>query len=318
MTRYTLLIGAMAVAMACSGGTPDLSSGGVDAEIAMARSKSAKDSLILVKDSLLQEKEKQLSLQSQLIGDAATSARLVSEISSDLSKARIEVKGDKQAAESAIQNASDELAVVQKKVRVVIDRLNASEARIRRMRNDSTSMSKVNAQQAATLAEYEQSIADLRATVTSQNSEIVMLTATVDSMSRVNVALTEENHAITAQNVAMAAHEDSVFVAIGTEKELTEKGIIRKEGGLWIMFGKGKTVVPARTLSSDHFQVLSKTQDVTIQLPEPDKEYQIVSRQSLEFTDVSNPATPRVKGELHVTDPSKFWAPSKYLILVQR
>jgi len=318
MTRYTLLLGAMAVAMACSGGTPDLSSGGIDAEIAMARSKSAKDSLIMYKDSLLQEKEKQISLQSQLIGDAATSARLVSEISSDLSKARIEVKGDAQKPESAIQNASDELAVVQKKVRVVISRLNASEARIRRMRNDSTSMAKVNAQQLATIAEYEQSIADLRATVVSQSNEIAMLTATVDSMSRVNVALTEENQEISAQNVALSAHEDSVYLVIGTERERAEKGIIRREGGRWFTFGLGKTIVPARNFSPEDFQVLSKTQDLTIQLPEPDREYQIVSRQSLEFTDTMNPGSPNVKGELHVTDPGKFWAPSKYLILVQR
>ncbi len=318
MTRYPWLVGALALAMACSPSEPPASGSGIDYELALAKSKHQKDSLIMLKDSLLQEKEKQLSLQSQLIGDAATSARLVSEIASDLSKTRIEVKGDTLQRESAIQTASDELAVVQKKVKVVISRLNASEARIRRMRNDSASMAKVNAQQAATLAEYERSIAQLRETVTSQTAEIAMLTASVDSMSRVNVALNEENQKISAENVAMAAHEDSVFVVFGTERELAEKGIVRREGGRWFTLGLGKALVPARTFSPADFQVLSKTRDVTIQLPDSNRVYEVVSRQSLEYTDVTDPSSSSVKGELHVTDPGKFWAASRYLILVSR
>ena len=66
---------------------------GGDTGLAVARSSRAKDSLIMLKDSLLAVKERQLSFQSQMIGDAATSARMISEIDRDLSKARIEVKG---------------------------------------------------------------------------------------------------------------------------------------------------------------------------------------------------------------------------------
>jgi hypothetical protein len=315
MKAYSILAGVLALAVACGGNEPPEGYTGIDAELAQARSKRAKDSLIVYKDSLLQEKERQLSLQSQLIGDAATSARLVSEIASDLSKARIEVKGDTAKPESAIQNASDELQLVQKKVRVVLDRLNASEARIRRMRNDSTNVAKAHAE---ALAAYEQTITDLRATVERQTSEMVALTATVDSMAQVNVALHSENQTISAQNAAMAAHEDSVFVAIGTEKELTDRGIIRREGGTLLAFGRGKTIVPARTLDVGDFTVLSKSQDLMIELPEADREYRIVSRQSLEFTNAEDPRDPLVKGALQVTNPEKFWEPSRFLILVRR
>jgi hypothetical protein len=315
MKAYSILAGALAFAIACGGNEPPEGYTGIEAEIAQASSKREKDSLIVMKDRLLQEKERQLSLQSQLIGDAATSARLVSEIAADLSKARIEVKGETPQAESAIQNASDELLLVQKKVRVVLDRLSASEARIRRMRSDSTSVAKAHAE---ALTAYEQTITDLRTTIERQTQEMVALSATVDSMAQVNVELKTENSTITAQNVAMAAHEDSVFVAIGTEKELTEKGVIRREGGTLLAFGRGKTIVPARTLEATDFTVLSKSQDLNIQLPEADKEYRIVSRQSLEFTTVEDPKTPLVKGALLVTDPERFWEPSKFLILVRR
>lgn len=309
MNRYSVLACSLAVAAACSQSPPEGYTGG-DTGLALARSSRAKDSLVMVKDSLLAEKDRQLSVQSAMIGDAATTARLISEIDRDLSKARIQVKDEKQS-ESGIENASDRLAVVQQKVNVVLTRLTASESRIRRLREDSVSRTMVNAQQAAQIAEYEKSIADLRVSVENQSREIATLALAVDSMGRENVALT-------ARNNAMTAHNDSVFVVIGTEKELTEKGVIRREGGTLLAFGRGKTIVPARTLELDDFQVISKSRDTTIQLPDAEKEYRVVSRQSLEYTDVVNPREPKVKGALNVTDPEKFWATSKFLILVQR
>lgn len=309
MNRYRFFACTLALgAMACNQ-SPDEYTGG-DTGLALARTSRAKDSLVMLKDSLLAEKERQLSLQSAMIGDAATTARLISEIDRDLSKARIDVKDDKKA-ESGIDNASDRLAVVQKKVNVVLARLTASETRIRRLREDSASRTMVNATQAAQIVEYEQSIADLRVSVENQSREIAALTVQVDSLGRENVALT-------AKNNAMSAYEDSVFVAIGTEKELTEKGVIRREGGTLLAFGRGKTIVPARSFEKEDFTVLSKSKDLSIALPELDKEYRIISRQNLEFTDTSDPKATMIKGALNVTDPEKFWAPSKYLILVRR
>ena len=310
MNRYKLLACTLAVlAMGCNQGPPEGYTGG-DTGLALARSARSKDSLVMLKDSLLAEKERQLSIQSAMIGDAATTARLISEIDRDLSKARIQVK-DTKVPESGIENASDRLTLVQKKVNVVLTRLTASETRIRRLREDSTARTMLNAQQAAQLVEYEKSIGDLRLTVEGQSREIATLSASVDSMGRENVALTAKNH-------AMSAHEDSVFVAIGTEKELTEKGVIRREGGTLLFFGRGKTIVPARALELEDFQVMSKSKDLTISLPEADKEYRVVSRQNLEFADSLNRKNTMVKGSLNVTDPEKFWAPSKFLILVQR
>lgn len=310
MNRYRFLAATIIVAAACNDSVPARYAG-ADTGLAVARSGRAKDSLIVLKDSLLAVKERQLSYQSQLIGDAATSARLISEIDRDLAKARIEVKDDGPAAESAIENASDQLVRVQKKVNVVLERLTASEGRIRRMRADSVARTMLNATQASQLAEYEKSIADLRVTVENQTKEIALLGAQVDAMGRENVALA-------AKNDAMAAHEDSVFIAIGTEKELTEKGIIRREGGTLLAFGRGKTIVPARAYELEDFQVMSKSRDLAIMLPKADKEYRVVSRQNLEYTDTVDPKAPLVKGTLNVTDPERFWAPSRFLILVQK
>jgi len=309
MNRYSLLACAVVIASACNQNPPEGYTGG-DTGLALARSSRAKDSLVMVKDSLLALKERQLSFQSQMIGDAATSARLISEIEADLSKARIQVKDDRKL-ESGVESASDKLVLVQKKVDAVLSRLTASETRIRRMREDSAARTMLNATQAAQILEYEKSISELRLSVENQGREIALLSVAVDSMGRENVALS-------ARNNAMSAHEDSVFVAIGTEKELTAKGVIRREGGTLLLFGRGKTIVPARTLELADFQVISKSRDLTIALPQTDKEYRVVSRQNLEYTDSLNRKHTMVKGALQVTDPEKFWAPSKFLILVQR
>jgi hypothetical protein len=64
--------------------------------------------------------------------------------------------------------------------------------------------------------------------------------------------------------------------------------------------------------------LLSKARDLQIMLPQPDREYRIVSRQNLEFTDLEKPVDAVVRGALTITDPERFWAPSRFLILVQK
>ncbi len=316
MRRYFLLL-TVALTAACKG-EPALYHG-ADTGLALATSGRQKDSLIVLKDSLLAAKQRQLSEQSALIGDAATSARLISEISGSLAKVRnLKVKGETAKPETGVASASSELAATQRKVNAVIARLNAAEARVSQMRKERSKHAEWDSTQVAQLRTYERSIADLRASVDQQQREIAMLTTRVDSLSRANVVLASRNDSVVAVNRAMAAHEDSVFIAIGTEKELRDKGIVRREGGTKFFFGRGKALVPARTLDRSAFTVMSKKQDLAIALPKSDREYQLVSRQDLAYTDASAAKNNRVRGELRINDPAHFWAPSRYLILVQR
>jgi flagellar biosynthesis chaperone FliJ len=319
MSRIALLCLALTALAACNETPKSSGNPAADTGLFLARSGRAKDSLIRVKDSVIAERSRQLSEQSQLIGDAATSARLAAEIDKDLSGVRgLRTRGDTARVESAVSNASAQLTSAEKKVKLLIARLNSSEARVRKMRSDSATQAAFDSTQMAQLREYEASIADLRGTVQRQQQEIASLTQRVDSMVKVNVALAAHNDTITSRVNAMAAHEDSVFVAIGTEHDLISKGIVRKEGGNKLLFGMGRTLVPARTLDPTAFQVMSLSHDVTIPLPKADKEYRMVSRQSLQYTDLASAKAPVARGELKITNPGAFWAPSKYLILVQK
>ena len=76
--------------------------------------------------------------------------------------------------------------------------------------------------------------------------------------------------------------------------------------------------MPSRALNRAAFQVVSKSQNKSIPLPRADKSYRVVSRQSLEYTNLADAKEPKVRGTLEITDPEKFWVPSRFLILVQR
>lgn len=316
MRRPTLFL-VVALTAACSR-EPKLYHG-ADTGLALASSAREKDSLIYLKDSLLASKQRQISEQSALIGDAATSARIISEISGSLTKVRnLEVKRDTTRPETGVGSVSSELATMQRKVDAVIARLNTAESRVRQMRAERQKHADWDSTQVAQLRTYEKSISDLRASVEQQQAEITMLAARVDSLSRANVVLAFRNDSMGTVNRAMSAREDSVFVAVGTEQELREKGIVRREGGTKFFFGRGKTLVPARALERSAFQLMSKKRDLAITFPSSDKEYQVVSRHDLAFTDAAATKNQRVRGSLHISDPERFWAPSKYLILVQR
>ena len=307
MNRRILILALAATAVACkeqprrnADGTPALSYAG-------------QDSLLKQKDSLIAEKTRQLSEQSAIIGDAATSASLISDIDKDLAAVR-GLKSQKAAATNAAEteaNASSKLEGIQGKVRALISRLNASEARVRKMRQDQLAHAQVDSQQVAQLAEYERSIGEMRATVERQQSEIAVLTQRVDSLSTANTVLI-------ARTTEMSAREDSVFVAVGSEKDLIKRGLIRKEGGTKLMFGRGKTIVAARHLEPAQFQTISKLKDLTINLPDPNKTYRIVTRQDMHFAEPQDPKKGRVKGSLKISDPNAFWGGSKYLILVEQ
>ena len=278
-----------------------------------ALSYAAQDSLLKIKDSLIADKTRQLSEQSAIIGDAATSARLISEIDKDLANVRLKASKKSnvtQVAETEA-NASSKLETIQAKVHVLLSRLNASEARVRKMRQDELAHAKVDSEQVARLAEYERSIQDMKATVERQQAEIVTLTQRVDS-------LTTANTVLIAKNTEMSAREDSVFVAIGSEKDLIKRGLIKKEGGTKLMFGRGKTIVAARHLEPAQFQTISKLKDLTISLPDPNKTYRIVTRQDMHFAEPQDPKKGMVKGTLKISDPNAFWGGSKYLILVEQ
>jgi len=92
--------------------------------------------------------------------------------------------------------------------------------------------------------------------------------------------------------------------------------VVTKEGSKFLVFG-GTRLEPARNLDPAAFTAIDKTQQMSIPLPRTDKKYKIVSRQSPSYLGGGVTKDGKVSGTVDITQPEDFWAPSKYLILVQ-
>lgn len=202
------------------------------------------------------------------------------------------------------------------KIQEVVDRVNQAETRLassqRRIRSLAAQSDSLKAQ----FAMAEQAMTDLKTTMENQRTTIASLEEQMNALRTENSELVVRNTALTdtLQHVTTVNH--TVYYVIGTKQELKERGVVVEEGSKFLVFG-GKTLEPARNLDPSAFTATDRRQLSELPLPSTDKWYHIVSRQNLES--LATPATKdgKVKGSLQIAEPERFWAPSRFLILVE-
>src|SRR6266849_2894772 len=118
----------------------------------------------------------------------------------------------------------------------------------------------------------------------------------------------------------LRASRDTLIQKIHYMTTREKKGVIQEEGGarfLFVLWKSGKTLVPSRNLDPSVFTSVDRRHLQALPLT-ADKEYHIVSRQ-----DVSALETPPdhdgklVGGAVKIADSARFWANSKYLIIIE-
>jgi hypothetical protein len=109
------------------------------------------------------------------------------------------------------------------------------------------------------------------------------------------------------------------FYIIGNEDELLKKGVVVREGGANLLLAHpGRTLQPARSLDSGVFTMIDRRNVTEIPVPDTTRRYAIVSRQSLDDVDVAERERTSFRGKLKIKDADRFWAQSRYLIIVER
>jgi regulator of replication initiation timing len=150
-----------------------------------------------------------------------------------------------------------------------------------------------------------QQIAQLQGTIEQQAQAAAVLQAKLDDFDKQLAAAKEE--------------ASRAYYVIGTEDQLLKEGVIVREGGANLLIKHvGRTLVPARHLDVAAFKQIDTRAVHEISVPDSTKHYQIVSRQSLDDVKVTERNGTQFRGSLEIPDSDKFWAPSKYLIIVQR
>ncbi len=244
-----------------------------------------------------------------LFAEVANNARLMNDINTELGK----VKGLKESdavAESPISSARDNLVY---KVQQVTARLATTEQRLATARRQLKQASTKGDSLTGRVADLEHMLADVQALVESQKTTISGLTERVTTLEAANLALRDTVDTI-------QAHASMAYYVVGTKDELLQRGIIEKEGGhrVLFIFGKaGQTLVPARDVDPSEFTPIDTRMVTAIPLPDSSATYKIASRQDLTYLITPPDDHGKVKGSLQITQPERFWLPSRFLIVVR-
>ena len=253
-----------------------------------------------------------------LLAMMSENSKLMSEISSELAKVR-EVKrpmGAVKSPESPLASSVSYRDSIRTKISEVVERLNSAETRLSASQRRLRSMGLLSDSMKAQIAVAEQTMSDLRTTLDNQKQTIASLETQVTELKGQNEQLTVQAAALSDTLRQEINESNTVFYVVGTKDELKEKGIIQEQGKKFLFFG-GKTMVPAWNLDPSAFTKIDRRELANIPLPKPDTWYKIVSRQNLQY--LGEPATQdgKVKGSLHITEPTQFWANSRFLIIVE-
>lgn len=165
-------------------------------------------------------------------------------------------------------------------------------------------------------------LADMNGRLATRDKEIAAFQEEVQKLQAANAQLVVEKNTLTDTVKAMDVRENKVFYVVGTKRQLLADGVVTEEGGSrgLLIVKLGKTLVPARTIDESRFTKGDRRQVLTIPLPRTDRPYQIVSRHDIDLIEVAKREKDgSFRGEsIKITDPAKFWAASRYLIIVEK
>jgi len=266
------------------------------------------------------------SEKDSLLKDVMATSQFIAEVNTELAKVRSRtagrpVQGQPGEMESNLSPAQQREAI-KTRVAEITQRLNESEARLNASRTRVRDLTANNEALATQLASYDSTIASFKTIIEGQKAEIATLTEQIGALQAENTGLkvekatlTQEKAALTTEKQELVVEKNMVYYVIGTEDELVRKGIVTKQGG---MLGLGKTTVPGAALNPADFTAVDRTQLMDIVFPKTDKAYRIISRQDFTALATAPDKSNRIKGGLKITDAPKFWAPSKFLILMEQ
>jgi len=179
-------------------------------------------------------------------------------------------------------------------------KLNSSNVKIKELQTMIEMQTKQMAEKDAELARLNADLENLHVNVASLNQKIETITAESEA------TIKEKNAAIEAQTIAM----NTAYYAFGTKKELDEKNVIEKEGGV---LGMGKTLKMKKDFNRDYFMKIDIREFTT--LPLNTKKAKLVSFHpdgSYHFTLTAK----KTVESLVIDKPEEFWKASKYLLIV--
>lgn len=273
-------------------------------------------------DQLVLDQQRATEQKDSLMADVLAATQMVTDINVDLAKVRGLGVSPVSTGDRPLTGNAESRTILLGKIREVIAKLDAAEKQLGEQRKRVSGLTVQRKALEDQFASLQKTIDDLRSTaqqqealIGQQKEQIQTLVSRVDTMERATVALTAVNNAVRDTLTRVIDESNVVYYAVGTKDELVKRGILVSEGSKFLIFG-GKTLQPARDLKPELFQRLDRRRDTVLTVPEPAKEYRIITRQSSQFLASTVLPSGKVKGDLHVADLA-FWDGGKYLIVIR-
>ena len=198
------------------------------------------------------------------------------------------------------------------------DQLTAVQTRLR-------SVNATTAAQVQRIAELDAVVAEERTAIEGHRQTIASLEASISNLETETARQGEQNRQLEQTVEVMTDEANTVWYVVGTKEELLDRGVIREEGGSRVLFifgRRGKTIVPSRTVDPTMFTAGDLRTLNYIPLPvaegEAEAKWTVITPQDLAVVGSPLDERGRVLGDaLSITDSQRFWANSRYLIVVQ-
>jgi hypothetical protein len=153
------------------------------------------------------------------------------------------------------------------------------------------------------IEEKEREIADLKEQLVKANFKIEQLNATVDTLEEANA----EKSKVISQQDLLIGEMNTVWYVIGTKKELQDKEIIDKSGGLFSGDMKMNDMINPDDFTTADIRKITRinfeTKKAELATVHPAGSYKFIQEDEL------------VKG-LEILNPSEFWKSSRFLVVI--
>lgn len=157
------------------------------------------------------------------------------------------------------------------------------------------------------ISQKDYELCELNLQLATMNSAIISLVTTVDS-------LTSDNYIKSIIIDYQTLNLHSTYYIVGTEKELMEKKIIDKKGGL---LGIGKTSVLSKDFDNNIFTLIDYTK--TLEIPVNGSDIKVITNHPSDsyMQEVDKTKKGEIKN-ITITNAEAFWGTSKYLVIVKK
>jgi len=182
-------------------------------------------------------------------------------------------------------------------------KMEALSAKLKRSGVKNASLTKMVAELNEQIAQKDKDIAALNDQIASLNTSVSTLKTNVED-------LTAKNDVSTKMIEDQTTKLNTAYVAVGSSKQLSEKKVVAKHGGV---LGIGKTTSLVPNVNQEAFNTIDITK--TNSIPLNVKDAKLVSAHPSDSYKIERTTDKKVT-DLVITDPAKFWSESKYLVVL--